>query len=293
MINTGVSLLLVFDSLAHVLKKLIRRNIILLSHLAKHFGKVFRLEQAVDPMLLDYFFRSLRDAQVKVPLIRVGGAGDGAYLVPDLLENVQACFSPGVAETASFEEELAQRNIPCYLADFSVNASPIKHPLLTFTKKNLGLVESDECMTLESWISTSLENSYNLLLQMDIEGAEYEVVHATPLSTLRKFSIIVIEFHSLELLVGSSGFTLVWSSINKLLQDFSIVHMHPNNADQPINYKGRMIHPVVEFTFLRNDFVTNQSRGLLMPHPLDVVNVPNKPSVELDTQWYKASLVKF
>jgi hypothetical protein len=37
------------------------------------------------------------------PLIRLGGETDGAYLIPDDLEGVSALFSPGVAESSSFE----------------------------------------------------------------------------------------------------------------------------------------------------------------------------------------------
>jgi hypothetical protein len=41
-----------------------------------------------------------------VPLIRLGADGDGGYLVPDDLEDVAACFSPGVDDRASFESAM-------------------------------------------------------------------------------------------------------------------------------------------------------------------------------------------
>src|SRR5205823_127248 len=59
-------------------------------------------------------------------LIRLGDRGDGGYLVPDDLESVEACFSPGVDDRASFETSLIERGIPCFLADASVDCAPIR-----------------------------------------------------------------------------------------------------------------------------------------------------------------------
>ena len=51
----------------------------------------------------------LRPQPSPVPLIRVGGNWDGAYLLPDDLKNIAACFSPGVSNTKRFEDELLDR----------------------------------------------------------------------------------------------------------------------------------------------------------------------------------------
>ena len=52
-------------------------------------------------------------------LVRVGGDADGAYLIPNDLEGVQACFSPGVANFKNFEDELVQRyGIRCHMCDY-------------------------------------------------------------------------------------------------------------------------------------------------------------------------------
>ena len=36
------------------------------------------------------------------PLIRMGPNGDGGYLIPDDLEGIEACFSPGVDQVSGF-----------------------------------------------------------------------------------------------------------------------------------------------------------------------------------------------
>ena len=52
---------------------------------------------------LKELIKALRPVKTKFDLIRIGGANDGGYLIPDDLEGIAACFSPGVADTASFE----------------------------------------------------------------------------------------------------------------------------------------------------------------------------------------------
>ncbi len=69
------------------------------------------------------FLSTIRPVETEHPLIRVGGDGDGGYLIPNDLEGIAACFSPGVATTADFEAGMAARGIRCFLADASVEAS--------------------------------------------------------------------------------------------------------------------------------------------------------------------------
>lgn len=52
---------------------------------------------------------SLKPIQTNHELIRVGGDGDGGHLIPNDLMGIDACFSPGVATTSDFENDLAAR----------------------------------------------------------------------------------------------------------------------------------------------------------------------------------------
>jgi hypothetical protein len=53
-------------------------------------------------------------------LIRVGPNGDGGYLVPDDLVNIEACFSPGVDAVSQFEYDCYNRGMKIFMADNSV-----------------------------------------------------------------------------------------------------------------------------------------------------------------------------
>jgi len=69
------------------------------------------------------FLKKIRPMTTNIPLIRVGSADDGGYLVPDDLEGIKICFSPGVAQQSDFELAMAQRGITCFMADYSVDGS--------------------------------------------------------------------------------------------------------------------------------------------------------------------------
>lgn len=242
--------------------------------------------KTTDAALVRDFISLLKPITTNHNLVRIGGEGDGGYLVPDDLNNINGCFSPGVCEVANFELEFANRGIKCFLADYSVEAPPVQNKLFDFEKKYLGQVEDSIYITLENWVNRKAPNQSDFILQMDIEGAEYEVIFDTSSETLRKFRILVIEFHRLEAVIVKYGFDLINFTFRKLLKDFEIVHMHPNNAAKPKTYKTLEIPQTMEFTFLRKDRISNRQPTLNFPHKLDRPCAPNKKDYPLPKCWY-------
>lgn len=85
-------------------------------------------------------------------LIRIGANTDGGYLLPDIIDQVEYCFSPGVGNSDSFENHLLKYNIKSFLADGTVNYNG-EHD---FIKKNLNSFNDDKNITLEDWINEKL-----------------------------------------------------------------------------------------------------------------------------------------
>ena len=103
--------------------------------------------------------------------------------MPDDLEGVEYCFSPGVARRADFEEQLAHDfAIKTFMADASVSAPPLANPLFSFDQKFLGSRSEGDFITLSDWVDAKVSDPENtdLILQMDIEGAEFGVLIETP-----------------------------------------------------------------------------------------------------------------
>jgi hypothetical protein len=251
-------------------------------------GNDLRLGQTTPVPLLEAFFKAVHPVTTNHRLIRIGGDADGGYLIPDDLAGIQNCFSPGVSDVADFELALAERGIRCLLADYSVNQPPVEHSKFHFEKKFLGIDNDEIFTTLESWIERNNPDSSDMILQMDIEGAEYGVISDTSHATLGRFRILVIEFHELSTLLDRQGYELINNSFRKLLRQFDIVHAHTNNYAKSSVYKTFEIPPVIEFTFLRKDRISTRQPTTVFPHPLDHKNVPDRPDIVLPKCWYAA-----
>jgi hypothetical protein len=219
------------------------------------------------------------------PLIRVGSEGDGGYLIPDDLEGIVACFSPGVDAWAPFETDVMARGVPCFLADGSVREPPIAG--VHFTGKFLGVINDATTIRLDDWVGQYAPPG-DLLLQMDIEGAEWHVLLDASADVLRRFRIMVVELHDLERLLDKHALRIVEAVFARLCQDFYIVHNHPNNYGKSVR-KGRLVIPrVLEMTLLRKDRAIPTGFASAFPHALDRTNAPDQPDVTLPRAWYAA-----
>lgn len=231
----------------------------------------------------------MRPVPSPAPLVRVGPAGDGGYLVPDDLADIKACFSPGVSDEAGFELAFANRGVPCFLADASVPEEPVKHENIFFDPLFLGAIsDSKRFISLEDWVNEKSVEDGDLILQMDIEGAEYEVLRSAPPELLKRFRLIAIELHNFEFILTNKLSALSFGGfLNILLEHFEVVHIHPNNNRRPVFYKGIEIPPVIEMTLLRKDrFVGKQNlEPVALPHPLDSDNSSRRKHLTFSSDW--------
>jgi len=223
------------------------------------------------------------------PLVRIGGSGDGGYLVPDDLEGLVACFSPGVAESANFELALAERGVRSFMADYSVDSSPVDNDLFDFEKLFLATHnQAGKFIRLDDWITSKKQAKGDLVLQMDIEGNEWPILADISAETLARFRIIVMELHGMDnLLTNPLGIEIFNGVLRKLNDQFTVVHLHANNCCGALSYKGIEIPRVLEVTLIRNDRyqTSNQVFESKIPNPLDVPNVPGRKELVLSTDW--------
>jgi hypothetical protein len=245
-------------------------------------------------------FEILTPKRSPYPLIRVGGSGDGAYLIPDDLSQVSHCLSPGVNNFKHFEDELTTRyGINCDMYDASSDVNKLTTPLIegkqTFEKLWLDIDNKPDSISIKQWLASKSADSGDCILQIDIEGAEYRNLLGADSKDLARFRIIVIELHKM-----ASGFArpMVFNKVirpffKKLDENFTCVHAHPNNVlgmYKPQNLQVA-IPRILELTFLRKDRFTddgNKSSPVSLPHPLDITNVLGKPPLHLGQEWMKS-----
>ena len=92
------------------------------------------------------FFNLLKPIKLNnLELQRYGNQyGDGGYILPNDLKNIEYLFSLGVGTQYSFEEDMNNRNIKCFLADYSVETSSFENSNLNFYKKYIKAYKNGE-----------------------------------------------------------------------------------------------------------------------------------------------------
>ncbi len=219
-------------------------------------------------------------------LIRVGEFGDGGYLLPNDMDGIAACFSPGVSLQSSFELDLAKHGIPSFMADGSVDAPVLNVPNAEFIQKHLADETGDGVISLADWMAQCAPETGDLILQMDIEGAEYKVLAPLPVDDLKRFRIIVLELHGIpSILTKERRFHQAQPALSALRENFACAHLHPNNASGTVEVEGVQFPRVIEATFLRRDRVKQSEPVKSLPHPLDVPHRAHIPALTLPVEW--------
>jgi hypothetical protein len=228
------------------------------------------------------FFASRNRVRTNFELIRVGGAGDGGYLIPNDLEGINALFSPGVDQICEFELFFAQQGVTCFLADGSVDKPPVINPNFRFTRKFVHQgASSKSWINFDDWIRSNSLMDGNSLLQMDIEGGEWQIFSNISVDVLRSFRTIVVEFHGLHQLAYATSFETIRKAMDLLEKHFYLVHLHPNNAESMQDIQGFMVPALLEATYIRKDRVLSRASDPYLANPLDRKNVPGLPDVDL------------
>ena len=259
---------------------------IILNFFAKHTGVLYSFERSSSRNEIENFFLLFRPYENGVELIRIGGTHDGGYLVPNDMSEITHCLSPGVGSSWDFETELAERfNISSWMIDDTVTPPQNLNSLLHFNSVRVGLEdEPGRAITLDGWVSKiGVKNSQEFLLQMDIESHEWLALLSTSRETLKRFRILVVEFHSLPLSRIPYILERIYlPTMRKILLDFDVVHVHPNNSVGTFSHFGTPYPDTLEVTFHRKDrarqILISKSSMNQLDNPCD----PHLPELSID-----------
>lgn len=231
-----------------------------------------------NPVDLHRLFQKIWPVETGHELIYCGGL----YIFPDEVGEIDAVFSPGVGPSSDFELQFAQQGVPCYLADASVGGPAIPHENFNFIRKYIGSDDDGNYIKLEEWVEGNYPFGCNAVLQMDIEGAEYDVILSTPQEILNRFKVIVIEIHKLNFMTSQEGFVLGGLFFDHLLKNFYVRHLHTNNYIRPFEFGAFKFPSDIELVLIRKDLCKTAPLEPVkqLPHHLDRPSNPSKKDFE-------------
>tara|TARA_Y100001970_G_C14202007_1_gene841651 strand:+ start:741 stop:1541 length:801 start_codon:yes stop_codon:yes gene_type:complete len=242
----------------------------------------------IDNQKINDIISLLKPYDVEIPLIRVGEDTDGGYLLPDILKDIDYCFSPGVGNSSSFEKNLESYGIKSFLADKNVDGPAEKLTNFSFDKKNIHSFNQDHNININDWLlsKVSLSELNKSILQIDTDGFEYEILIALNEKILSEIKILIIEFHGLEF-AGNEYFNFILKSVLSKINLFhSPIHIHPNNCCGIHNINKFKIPSVLEVTLLNKKLINQKKPIKFLPNALDRKNVKSKKEIFLENYWY-------
>jgi hypothetical protein len=242
-------------------------------------------------------------------LIRLGGDGDGGYVLPERAVHVaDGLVSLGLGADWSFDEEFLAMvpHARVHAYDHTVGIGVWRWQLVRAGVRlaaGRGTVREVTAVVAlmrryrrsfsvhmrhsraRVWNRKATRNdvtvrealgrigSQQVVLKVDIEGAEYRIIQDI-VDCADQIVGLIVEFHATERLRA-----LFREATETLANTFDLVHLHANNA---VGTAADGFPPIVELSFVRRGLCELQGRRSSLPVPgLDRANIPRKADFRL------------
>lgn len=235
-----------------------------------------------------------KDAQGR-GFVRLGRENDGGYVMLDAFSPEQIAYSFGINDDVSFDLDLARRGMQVWMYDHTIEALPEEHPLFRFSPRGVrGAREEDE--NLATFQSLLEENGHaahaDIILKMDVEGAEWDALAALPEASLANMAQIALELHNLHRLAeGGEDAARMFHVLEKLRLHHEVVHIHPNNNGSLHVIGGYPVPEVLEITYARRRDHSFIPCSRAFPCDLDSPNNGGLAEIILSRHIYPPSTV--
>jgi hypothetical protein len=219
-------------------------------------------------------------------LRRFGGPNDGGYLMcENLIRGAESAYSYGIAGEDNWGCDLSKKfGVPVHQYDCFDTSEPVcEAGRFIFHAECIGAetatIESRPFDTLPNQISKNGDAGKRLIVKMDVEGAEWESLLATPDSVLNRIEQLPMELHGTD----DPRFLEL---VRKLKLTFHLVHIHFNNhacnpAVKPFPASAFQVLWVNKRIGIRDVFAPRPK----LPNPADAPDNPANPDCQrLDTR---------
>jgi hypothetical protein len=217
--------------------------------------------------------------------IRLGRNNDGGYVMLDDFDGIDAVYSLGIKDDVSWDLEIANRGLPVYQYDHTIDALPQSHALFHWSKTGIGGARSDGL--LKPLHLLMQENGHmsgrDLILKCDIEGAEWEMLSTIPQYAIRKFRQVLIETHGYGDLADPDFAQKCVNGLRALTESHKVIHVHGNNNSAYCIVGGAPVPTSLELTLARVDAYDLSTSCEVFPSPIDQPSWPHRADHALGT----------
>jgi hypothetical protein len=213
---------------------------------------------------------------------RFGSPNDGGYILIDDFDQIDAAFSFGVEQNMSWDVSVADRGIPVYQFDHTIDVPPVSRNDLIFFKKRIVAQAAPDCETINDLVERyGRAGSASLILKIDIEHDEWPVFDATSEAALSCFAQFVGEFHGFGSMIDPQWNERVRRIFEKIIKQFGVVHVHANNHCGWNSVANIAVPEVLEITFANRNRYSLVAANEVFPGPLDAPNHPYLPDIHI------------
>lgn len=220
--------------------------------------------------------------------VRIGRQYDGGYIMVDnfQISDKNIAYSFGISNDVSWDLEMARRGFEVFMYDPTIDALPQGNEKFHFFKEGIAGFKFKEYRlnTLEHFITTNgHESCDDMILKMDVEGAEWSFLATVSSETLDKFDQIVFEFHDMTQSKDQSVMNATLACLKKINQTHSLVHLHANNCSPMIILDDKILFPdVLELTYVKtSNYELVDDEDIYLPIPIDMPNSCGRKDIPL------------
>ncbi len=232
---------------------------------------------------------SLKIKKVKdYPLVRVGLQNrDGGYVMLNDFASGEIAYSFGICNDVSWDTVMAELGYNIFMYDHTIERLPYDREEFHFFKEGISGID-EEAAPLKSLKYYINKNGHiktkNMILKMDVEGAEWDFLETVDARLLKQFDQIVFEFHEI---VQTKREDKIIKLLNKLNKTHQLIHLHGNNSGYIVKIGDTCFPNVLEATYVNKDkYETTDCEELTLPINLDAPNDIGRPDIILGT-WNK------
>ena len=217
--------------------------------------------------------------------VRIGSSNDGGYVMIDNFRPSQPVFSYGLSWNIAFEMDLATRGHTIFMFDHTIEALTQHHTNFNWFKEGLDAVTKAEqnLFSLADHVDRLAPSATDMILKLDVEGAEWDALASIAPDLLVRFEQIVLELHDLHLFGHDEWCDRAAQGLGKLAEYFTLHHVHANNHAPLLIVDGLTVADVIEVSYIRSDLVGRRRSTTLFPSDLDAPNDPTRREFPL---WF-------